>query len=199
MEGIRRAAAAGAGRLARCQGGRGSSATCRVEAVRRGFRRRRPPPSSKRASVKGGRGDRPAGVTALGLLFMAGAAISFTSVLSLLFPGGPLEPMWRLNPRAREAFASMGPWAIALMATVCAACAFSAAGLWTGARWGYRLAIALLTVNLVGDTANALPGVEPRAAIGVPIVGAILVFLLANRRVRSFFRDATEGARRRPL
>lgn len=49
--------------------------------------------------------------------------MSFISAVSLLFPGSFLEPMWRLNPRAHEAFAGMGVWAVVLMCAVCASCA----------------------------------------------------------------------------
>lgn len=132
---------------------------------------------------------RPGGITALSIFFWAGAAISFISALSLLLPGSFLEPMWRLNPRAREAFTGIGAWAILLMCAVCVACATAALGLWRGTRWGYWFALALLTINLVGDIANALLGTEPRAAVGIPIVLALLVFLL-SRRVRRFFSKA---------
>jgi hypothetical protein len=95
-------------------------------------------------------GRRPLGVTALGVFFGAGAIISFASEVSLLWPAGPLEPMWRINPRARAGFAAMGPWALVLLAAVCIACASSALGLWRGRRWGHRIAIAVLSINLVG-------------------------------------------------
>lgn len=112
--------------------------------------------------------------------------MSFISFASLLFPGNFLEPVWRLNPRAHEAFVGMGAWAVVLMCVVSAACAAAASGLWRGARWGYRLAFALLAINLLGDIANVLTGTEPRALVGVPIVVAILLYLL-SRRVRRFF------------
>ncbi|HYY55791.1 MAG TPA: hypothetical protein VE842_00595 [Pyrinomonadaceae bacterium] len=130
---------------------------------------------------------RPIGITALSIFFLFGATMSFISFVSLLFPGSFLEPMWRLNPRAREGFAAIGVWAIVLMCTVCAACAAAAVGLWRGALWGYWLAVILLIVNLSGDIANVLLGTEPRAVVGVPIVLAILIFLM-SRRVRHFFR-----------
>jgi hypothetical protein len=132
---------------------------------------------------------RPVGVTALSSFFWAGAIISFIAAVSLLFPGSLLEPMWRLNPRARQGFAGIGGWAILLMGVVSVACAIAAAGLWRGARWGYWFALVLLVINLIGDTTNVLLGTEPRAAVGIPIVLAILVFLL-SRRVRKFFRKA---------
>jgi hypothetical protein len=43
---------------------------------------------------------RPRGITALAIFFGMGACISSTACVSLLLPGSPLEPMWRLNPRA---------------------------------------------------------------------------------------------------
>ena len=117
---------------------------------------------------------RPFGITALSIFFLFGAVISFTVFVSLIFPGTFLEPMWRLNPRAREAFMNVGAWAIVLMFAVCLSCALAAAGLWRGARWGYRMALALLVVD-------------------VPIVIVILTYL-TSQRVRRFFRRSPSRA-----
>ena len=101
---------------------------------------------------------RPPGITALSIFFLFGAAMSFISSVALLFPGSFLEPMWRLNPRAREGFAGIGAWAVVLMCGVSALCALASVGLWRGARWGYWLAVALLAINLLGDILNVLLG-----------------------------------------
>ena len=130
---------------------------------------------------------RPVGITLLSVFFSFGALISLTVFVSLLFPGSFLEPLWRLNPRAHEAFASVGAWSVVLMFAVCVSCALAALGLWRGARWGYRLALALLVINLLGDIANVILRTEPGAIAGVPIVIAILTYLM-SRRVRRFFR-----------
>ena len=130
---------------------------------------------------------RPVGITLLSIFFSFGALVSFTVFVSLLFPRSFLEQMWRLNPRAREAFTSVGAWAVVLMGAVCVSCALAALGLWRGARWGYRLALALLVINMLGDIANVILGTEPGAVAGVPIVVAILTYLM-SRRVRRFFR-----------
>lgn len=98
--------------------------------------------------------------------------------------------MWRLNPHAHEAFAGMGAWAPILMATVCLSCAASAYGFFRGRRWGYRLGIGLLLVNLTGDLVNAALGIEPRAVWGLPVV-ALLIWYLASSRARSFFFPST--------
>jgi uncharacterized membrane protein (DUF2068 family) len=94
--------------------------------------------------------------------------------------------MWRLNPRARTAFASMGFWAPVLMGFVSAACASAASGLWRGRRWGHHFATGILVVNLVGDTLNVVLGTEPRAIIGIPINALLLVYLFRSS-VRRWF------------
>lgn len=130
---------------------------------------------------------RPAGITALSIFFVGGAAISFTTCVSLLFPGSFLEPMWKLNPRAHEAFLSMGRWAVVLMVAVSASCAFAATGLLKRAEWGRRLAVIVLAINLAGDIANTLLGTDRRAIIGVPIAAALLAYLMSTQ-IRRYFR-----------
>jgi len=135
---------------------------------------------------------RPPGVTALACLFAFGVLASGLSLVSLLNPGGPLEPMWRLNPRGHEAFSRMGVWAPLLLGAVCLACAASAYGFLSGKRWGYRLGITLLLLNLCGDLVNAALGIEPRAVVGVPIV-ALLLWYLSSRKVKAFFSDTARA------
>ena len=121
---------------------------------------------------------RPPGVTALGAFFAFGTLASGLSAVSLLTPGGALEPIWRVNI-----------WAPVLLGAVCLACAAAAYGYFTGRPWGYWLGITLLVVNLAGDLVNAGLGVEPRALVGVPVV-ALLLWYLSSPRVRTFFRPA---------
>lgn len=136
---------------------------------------------------------RPAGVTALAWLFALGALTSGLSAISLSTPGGPLEPMWRLNPRARAGFAHLGGWAPALLGVVYLACAACAYGFFKGRRWRYRLGVAGLLVNASADVFNAVSGIEPRAAVGVPVVALIVAYLF-SRRVRAFFGLAGRAA-----
>lgn len=137
--------------------------------------------------------SRPSGVTALAGLFAFGTLASGLSLVSLLNPGGPLEPMWRLNPRAHEAFSHMGIWAPLLLGIVCLACAASAYGFFRGRRWGFRLGVTLLLVNLTGDLINAALGIEPRAVIGLPVV-ALILWYLSSRKVRDFFSREIRGS-----
>ncbi len=60
--------------------------------------------------------SRPPGITALCFFFLFGTVMSGLAAVMLLFPGSVLEPLWRLNPRARKGFAAMGLWAVLPMA-----------------------------------------------------------------------------------
>jgi hypothetical protein len=122
-------------------------------------------------------------------LFAVGVLASGLSAISLLNPGGALEPMWSLNPRARGSFSRMGAWAPLLLTVVCLACAACAYGFFAGRRWAYPLGVGGLVVNLTGDIVNGALGIEPRALVGVPIV-ALILWYLSTRRVRAFFGRA---------
>jgi hypothetical protein len=137
---------------------------------------------------------RPPGLVALSGFFLAGSLISFTACLSLLSPGGPLEPMWRLNPRARDGLGAMGPWAALLMIVASAACVLAGTGLWTLRAWGRRLAVGVLAMNLVGDLAAALLHGDARTLIGLPIGGAMIAYLLTPR-LRGLFAAPPGRAR----
>lgn len=116
------------------------------------------------------------------LFFGAGALICLVTVFALAFPGGVLEPVWRLKPEARLEFQELGRWSIALMAMVGSACGLAAIGLARNAEWGRRLAIGVLTVNLIGDSLNALLRHDPRTLIGLPIGGLMIFYLLKKKR-----------------
>lgn len=125
---------------------------------------------------------RPLGIILLMIFFAAGALICSLVMLALAFPGSFLESIWRLRPDARFEFQKIGDWSIALMATVGAACGLAAFGLARTAEWGRRLAIGVLTVNLVGDTFNAVFRHDLRTLIGLPIGGLMIWYLVSLGR-----------------
>jgi hypothetical protein len=129
---------------------------------------------------------RPLGIAALSVFSFVGAVLAGVSAISLAFPGSPLEPMWQLNPRGHQGFARMHGWAVLLLAGVSGVCGIAGIGLWRRRRWGYAIAIAGLSMHLVGDILSVVSGTEPRAIIGIPIVVALLVYL-SRPHVRSAF------------
>src|ERR1051325_9351122 len=107
--------------------------------------------------------QRPAGITTLVIFSYLAAAIALTAAVSLAFPDGALEPIWRVNPRAREVFGRIGFAAVILMIVLSGMCALTGEGLRRGARWGYVLAVGGLAIQLLADVANTVFGIEPRA------------------------------------
>ena len=129
--------------------------------------------------------SRPVGITALCLFFLFGTVMSGLAAVMLLFPGSVLERLWRLNLDARADLTSMGLWAVVLMGIVCLACCTAALGLRRCKRWGYRAALAILSINLAGDTINFLIAHDWRTLIGLPIGGAMIAYLVRKRQVFS--------------
>ena len=117
------------------------------------------------------------------IFFAAGALISLVVMLALAFPHSCLESIWRFKPEAQTQFQTFGRGAsIALMAAVGAACGVAAVGLARNAEWGRRLAICILTANLIGDLLNALFMRDPTTLIGLPIGGLMIFFLVRTKR-----------------
>ena len=132
---------------------------------------------------------RPAGLVLLSLFFAFGTLMSTVTAVALAAPGEWSEQLWRLNPAARTGFQAMGHWAVPLMVLVAVACAGAAVGLWLERPWGHRLAVTVLSLNLLGDVSNALIRGDRRTLIGLPIGGAMIAYLL-SRRIRERFKAA---------
>jgi hypothetical protein len=124
----------------------------------------------------------PVGLRLLSAFFAFGATMCALTIFLLVFPGTPLDKLWRLNPEAQRSFQSLGLPAVLLMLIVGAACAFASAGLWRGRRWAIRLAIAILSVNLCADLVNAIVRHDYRTLIGLPIGGALIAYLISGTR-----------------
>jgi hypothetical protein len=129
---------------------------------------------------------RSIGTVLLIIFFAAGALICLIILLALAFPGNFLKSIWRLKPEARVQFQEIGRGAsIALMATVGSACGLAAIGLARNTEWGRRLAIGVLTINVIGDSLNARLRHDHKALIGLPIGGIMIAYLLWKRLSRS--------------
>ena len=136
--------------------------------------------------------QRSLGVTLLSAFFMFAFLMASLAFVGLLLPGGPLEPLWRLNPTAHAGLSSMGGWGVGLMLVTAVACGIAAFGLWSRARWGRQVAIILIAVNLVSDLLNALVRGDWRTLIGLPIGGAV-IWYLSRPRTRAEF-EAREAS-----
>ncbi len=125
----------------------------------------------------------PVGIRLLVAFFVFGAVACTITVTALLFAGGVFDQVWWLNPDAHAEFLRIGRfWSVLLMITVGTACGGAAFGLARSAEWGRRLAIAILSVNLIGDSINALVRQDSRTLIGLPIGGAMIFYLLRSAK-----------------
>jgi hypothetical protein len=123
----------------------------------------------------------PLGVRLISLFFAFGASMSGLTAFLLLFPGSHLDVLWRLNPRARADLTSMGPLGVYAMGMVCVSCVISARELWRGTRLGLNIALAMLILNVGADLVNAFALHDWRTLIGVPIGGAMILYLMSQR------------------
>lgn len=114
--------------------------------------------------------------------FAFGATMCSLTMILLIFPGTSLDTAWRLNPDAHQAFQTLGKASALLMFVVGTACAFAAIGMWQGSQWGMRLAVVILSVNILADLFNALVRHDLRTLIGLPIGGAMMVYLIRRRK-----------------
>ena len=120
----------------------------------------------------------------LAIFFAFGASMCALTVILLCFPGTSLDLLWHLNPYAQKGFCSIGKLAVLLMCLIGGACTTSAIGLWHGFNWGRKLALVILSLNIIGDLHNLTIRHDYRALIGLPIAGA-MIFHLASRSKES--------------
>ena len=129
--------------------------------------------------------------------FAFGATACAITIAALIFPGGWIELVWRLNPEARIGFQRMGAaLSVLLMTVVGMAGAGVAFGLAKCRPWGRQLAIGIVTVNLLGDSLNALVRHDWRTLIGLPIGGAMIAYLLKGRRMKADAKIPKSGGTR---
>ena len=113
--------------------------------------------------------------------------MALLAATTLLFPRTPLDGVWKLNPRAYEELAPFGKIAGFGFALLAAALALAAVGWFRRRLWGWRLAVALIAAQVLGNLVNLFRGRVPEGAVGVTIAAALLVYLL-SRPIRVLFR-----------
>jgi uncharacterized membrane protein (DUF2068 family) len=123
----------------------------------------------------------------LAAFFAFGTAMCALTVVLLFFPGTALDSLWRFNPDAHATFQSLGKVSALLMAVVGIACAFTAVGLWRNSVWGTRLALVILSLNIIGDLFNALMRHDFRSLVGLPIGGAMILYLVRHQKARNSY------------
>ena len=106
--------------------------------------------------------------------FALAALICAAAGASLLDPGGPLAPMWRIKPDEYRQLLLLGPAAGIGFLALAAVMAAASLGTARRRRWGWRLACAIFAVNGLADAARIPLGAVIEGVIGLGAAGAIL-------------------------
>lgn len=125
-------------------------------------------------------------LTAIGIFLFFGAIVASLAGITLIWRGTILERMWALNPTAYKQLRPWGAAAGVLFLLLGVALSVAGAGWFKRRLWGWKLTIAIIAAQVVGDLVNVLRGDVVRGAIGFTIAGALLYYLLRSE-VRAVF------------
>lgn len=132
---------------------------------------------------------RPLVFTAIGVFLMFGAVMAGLAGTTLLWRGTLLDRTWTLNPTAYQQLSRLGSKIGILFLLLSSALLVSGIGWFRRRRWGWRLAVAIIATQILGDIINLVRGDWLRGGIGVVIAGALLLYLLTPRLRAEFSID----------
>jgi hypothetical protein len=132
--------------------------------------------------------DRPKtpGFTPVAIFLFFGAMMASLAATTLLWRGTALDVFWDLNPAAYKKLAPLGSTVGILFLLLGAALTMAGIGWFRRRLWGWRLAVLIIAIQVLGDVVNCIRGDLLRGGSGVIIAGALLLFLL-HPKVRATF------------
>ncbi|MCU1303140.1 MAG: hypothetical protein JWQ87_3424 [Candidatus Sulfotelmatobacter sp.] len=112
------------------------------------------------------------------------AALAATT---LLVPGTVLDRVWALNPTAHKQLSLVGGKVTLLFLPLAVALVASGIGWFRRRLWGWKLAVGIVAVQVIGDSINFVKGDWIRGGIGVIIAGSLLLYLLRSPVKSAFY------------
>jgi hypothetical protein len=131
----------------------------------------------------------PCGITAVGVFLFFGATMASLAGTTLTWPGTSLDRMWALNPTAHKQLATFAKPAGILFLLLAALLASAGTGWFKQRLWGWRLAVAVVATQVLGDLVNFFRGDYWRGGVGFSIAAALLFYLL-RPAVKAVFNGA---------
>jgi hypothetical protein len=127
-----------------------------------------------------------AGITAVGVFLFFGALMASLAGTTLVWRGTVLDRAWALNAPAYRRLAPFGKTVGVPFLLLGAILLLAGAGWFSQRLWAWRLAVAIIATQVVGDLVNVLLGDVVRGGVGFVIAGALLFYLL-RPRIRATF------------
>jgi len=125
-------------------------------------------------------------VVGVGVFLLFGCSMAVLAGTMLLWPRTVLDRLWSLNPAAHKALASFGNSIGPLFYVLGIVLVTASVGWFKRRIWGWRLTVAIISTQVVGDFVNLIRGDLLRGCIGLLIAGSLLMFLLRSN-VRTMF------------
>lgn len=133
--------------------------------------------------------SRPAGFVALGIFFFFGTVMAIYAAMTLAVPGTFLDQAWKLNPEGHAGLASLGRIMAAPFMLLALVLFLAGLGWFRRRSWGWKLGVALIAINLIGDVFNLLFRHELlKGGVGVAVAGLLLVYM-TRAKVRNYLRQ----------
>ena len=129
---------------------------------------------------------RSRGFTAVGVFLLFGMSMASLAGITLVWRGTFLDRIWALNPTAYTQLAPLGPLVGAAFLLLAVALGAAALGWFLRRLRGWRLAVAIIAIQVIGDLMNVLRGDFVRGSIGMLVAGALLIYLL-RREIKGTF------------
>jgi mannose/fructose/N-acetylgalactosamine-specific phosphotransferase system component IID len=122
---------------------------------------------------------------AIGVFLVFGACMAAFAGTTLVWPGSALDKIWALNKAAHTQLSSAGSSVGGLFFLLSLTLIAAAVGWFKHRVWGWRLAVGIISAQVVGDLVNLLRGDLLRGGSGLTIASALLFYLLrSNVRTR---------------
>jgi hypothetical protein len=131
-------------------------------------------------------GPKTQGFIAIGIFLFFGSLMAGLAAVTLLWRGTDLDRLWVLNPAAYRQLTSLGGIVGIFFLALGMALTMAGIGWFRRRLWGWKLTVAIIATQVLGDVVYCLTGDFVRGGTGVIIAGALLLFLLRSE-VRGTF------------
>jgi hypothetical protein len=135
----------------------------------------------------------PKGIIAVGIFLSFAAMMASLAGTALVWRDTILDRVWAINAPAYARLAPFGKTVGIPFLLLGATLAVAGASWFKRRRWGWRLVIAIIATEVLGNIVNAFMGDVVRGGVGFVIAGGLPVYLLRPEENRRTYQKATQN------